>query len=330
VSTLPESRERRSALTALQRVLTDYPVIALTFVFVSLYVVTDVVNRAQSGEAFLKPTQVATTFLFAAPLALLGAGQTLVMLTAGVDLSVATTATAAAYATAWQGQHPAVAILLALAVGAGIGLVNGIGVGIFRVNALIMTLGTSSVTLGLLTIYSQKEWEPHVPGYATRLGSERFFQYIPWNILMWAPIAAFIILGLRYSGYGRALFAVGDNPVAARLAGVRVWQVLLLVYVLCGVLSALAGMLLLGFNNAADLGLASPFLLPSVAAVVIGGTSILGGFGGYGGTILGALILTILDSLLTILNASAAVKQMLYGAIILSLAWLYARTSGSE
>jgi ribose transport system permease protein len=106
--------------------------------------------------------------------------------------------------------------------------------------------------------------------------------------------------------------------------------VLLLVYVLCGMLSALAGMLLLGFNNAADLGLAAPFLLPSVAAVVIGGTSILGGYGGYAGTILGALILTILDSLLTILNASAAVKQMLYGGIILALAALYARTSGAE
>jgi ribose transport system permease protein len=330
MTAVPESRERRTALSILRRLLTDYPVIALTFVFVALYVVTDIVNRAQSDQAFLTPTQVATTFLFAAPLALLGAGQTLVMLTGGVDLSVATTATAAAYATAWQGRHGGIAILLALAVGAGIGLANGIGVGIFQVNALIMTLGTSSVTLGLLTIYSQKEWEPHVPGFAVRLGSERFFQYIPWNILLWAPLAALIILGLRYSGYGRALFAVGDNKIAARLAGIRVWQVLLLVYVLCGALSALAGMLLLGFNNAADLGLASPFLLPSVAAVVIGGTSILGGFGGYAGTILGALILTILDSLLTILNASAAVKQMLYGGIILALAWLYARTSASE
>ena len=144
------------------------------------------------------------------------------------------------------------------------------------------------------------------------------------------PVAALIILGLRYSGYGRALYAVGDNLVAARLAGIRVWQVLLLVNVLCGMLSALAGMLLLGFNNAPELGLAAPFLLPSVAAVVIGGTSILGGYGGYAGTILGALILTILDSLLTILNATAAVKQMLYGGIILGLAWLYARTSGTE
>jgi ribose transport system permease protein len=147
---------------------------------------------------------------------------------------------------------------------------------------------------------------------------------------VWAPLAALIILGLRYSGYGRMLYAVGDNPLACRLAGVRVWQVLVVVYALSGMLSALAGVLLLGFNNNADLGLATPFLLPSVAAVVIGGTSILGGFGGYGGTILGALILTVLDSLLTILNAEQGVKQILYGAIIVALAGIYARATGGD
>ena len=103
------------------------------------------------------------------------------------------------------------------------------------------------------------------------------------------------------------IYAVGDNATACRLAGVRTWQVLLAVYTLCGALGAAAGILLVGFNDAADLGIATPFLLPSVAAVVIGGTSIFGGVGGYAGTILGALILTVLDSLLTILNASQAV-----------------------
>jgi ribose transport system permease protein len=111
---------------------------------------------------------------------------------------------------------------------------------------------------------------------------------------------------------------------------VRAWQVLLATYVLCGLLSALAGVLLVGYTDAADLNLATPYLLESVAAVVIGGTSILGGSGGYMGTILGALILTVLDSLLTILNVSQALKQMLYGVIILGLAWVYARTVGSE
>ena len=97
-----------------------------------------------------------------------------------------------------------------------------------------------------------------------------------------------------------------------------------------GTLSALAGVLLVGFNNAADLGIGSPFLLPSVAAVVIGGTSIFGGFGGYVGTILGALILTVLDSLLTILNASQATREILYGLIVLALAAIYARASSTD
>ena len=163
------------------------------------------------------------------------------------------------------------------------------------------------------------------------LGSERFFEYVPYNLLVWAPIAALIILGLRYSGLGRMIYAVGDNPEACRLAGVRVWQVLLIVYAICGHAErGSRASCSSGFNNAADLGIAGPFLLPSVAAVVIGGTSIFGGIGGYAGTILGALILTVLDSLLTILNASQATRQILYGLIILALAAIYARASGGD
>lgn len=314
-----------------RRSLADNPVLVLTFIFIGLFAATDVVNRAQSGEAFLTTTQVSTTFLYAAILGLMAAGQTLVMLTAGVDLSVATTATAAAFMISSFAQDgTALAILVALGIGLGIGLVNGIGVAIFRVNALIMTLGVSTVTLGALTIYSQKRFLAPAPDFVVRLGSERFLTYIPYDLLVWAPVAALIILGLRYSGLGRMIYAVGDNPVATRLAGVRNWQVLLTVYALCGVLSAAAGILLVGFNNAADLGLASPFLLPSVAAVVIGGTSIFGGVGGYAGTILGALILTVLDSLLLILDATQAVRQIIYGLIILALAAIYARASASD
>jgi ribose transport system permease protein len=325
--TTPDARPRRDV----RRLLSDNPVISLTLVFAALYIVTDIVNRAQEGNAFLTAIGVSTTFLYAAPLALMAAGQTLVMLTGGVDLSIATTATAGAFLTARLGTHgTGASIALALAAGLVIGLVNGIGVSLFRVNPLIMTLGVSGVTLGLLTILSQKGFVALVPDLVNTLGSSRFLKYIPYNLLVWAPIAAIIILGLRYSGLGRMIYAVGDNPIACRLAGVRVWQVLLSVYVLCGILSAIAGVLLVGFNQAADLGIAAPFLLPAVAAVVIGGTSILGGYGGYAGTILGALILTVLNSLLTILNASEAGKQILYGAIILALAALYARASAGD
>jgi ribose transport system permease protein len=327
LTTVPETRPR----LRLGHVLRDNPAIVLTFVFVAIFVATDIVNRAQVGEAFLTPRQISTTFLYAAVLGLIAAGQTLVMLTAGVDLSVATTATAAAFMISRLGSHgAALAIVVALGVGLGIGLVNGAGVAVFRVNPLIMTLGVSTVTLGVLTVEAQKQFTSLVPDIVVTLGSQRFLTYIPYDLLVWVPIAALIILGLRYSGIGRMIYAVGDNPVACRLAGVRVWQVLLFVYAMCGVLSALAGILLVGFNNAADLGIASPFLLPSVAAVVIGGTSIFGGIGGYSGTILGALILTVLDSLLTILDASQAVRQILYGLIVLALAAIYARSTSSD
>jgi ribose transport system permease protein len=327
MTVVPEARQR----VRLSHVLRDNPAIVLSFVFVALFVATDVVNRVQEGEAFLTPRQISTTFLYAAVLGLIAAGQTLVMLTAGVDLSVATTATAAAFMVSRVGSHGAApAIAVAIAVGLGIGLVNGTGVAVFRVNPLIMTLGISTITLGILTVEAQKQFTSLVPDVVVTLGSQRFLTYVPYDLLVWAPIAALIILGLRYSGIGRMIYAVGDNPVACRLAGVRVWQVLLFVYAMCGLLSALAGILLVGFNNAADLGIASPFLLPSVAAVVIGGTSIFGGIGGYSGTILGALILTVLDSLLTILNASQAVRQILYGLIVLALAAIYARSTSSE
>jgi ribose transport system permease protein len=332
MTVVPEAQgPQASPAQAVRRLFADNSVAVLGLVFVALFLVTDAINRIQEGQAFLTPKQVSTTFLYAAVLGLIAAGQTLVMLTGGVDLSVATTATAAAFTVSRVGSHgAAVAIMAALAVGLGIGLVNGIGVALFRVNALIMTLGVSTITLGLLTVQAQKQFTALVPDFVVTLGSQRFLQYVPYDLLVWAPVAAVIILGLRYSGIGRMIYAVGDNPIACRLAGVRVWQVQLFVYAVCGLLTAAAGVLLVGFNNAADLGIGAPFLLPSVAAVVIGGTSIFGGLGGYSGTIMGALILTVLDSLLTILNASQAVRQMLYGVIVLALASIYARASARE
>ena len=134
-------------------------------------------------------------------------------------------------------------------------------------------------------------------------------------------------LCLRYSGFGRMIYAVGDNPVAARLSGVKSWQVLLLLYVLSAVLAAIGGFLISGLNNVASVTLADSYLLPSVAAAVIGGTSILGGRGGYAGTIVGALILTVLTSILSSLGYPEAVRQILFGAIIVLVAAGYARVT---
>jgi ribose transport system permease protein len=321
----PAANTQRRRLEAIGRLIGERPGFALVVVLALLLGFGQI---ATSG--FLSAGQLSNMLLSAAPLALLAAGQTLVMLTGGIDLSVSTTATAAAYIMAGQGSHGTVtAILVGLAVGLIIGLVNGIGVGVFRVQPLIMTLGVSAILVGVLTINAQNfiNGVPLVPSAIQTLGAGRQLSYIPNNLIVWIPIALLIILGLRASGFGRVIYAIGDNGIAAELAGVRTWQPLILVYTLCGLLSAIGGILLVGYTNAADLGLADPYLLPSIAAVVIGGTSIFGGRGGYGGTILGALILTVLDNVLVVLNASEAIKQMIYGAIVVLLGAFYVRAS---
>jgi ribose transport system permease protein len=311
-----------------RRFLVDRPVVMLPVILVLLLIACEV-----ASPGYLSDNQLGSIVRLAAPLAILAAGQTLVMLTGGIDLSVANTATAAAYIMAGQGSKGTVtAILTGLGVGLLIGLVNGVGIGIFGVQPLIMTLGVAGITIGLLTVKAQDfiTGVPLVPDTVRSIASDDLFWVVPKALLVVVPLAALILLGLRFSGYGRTLYAVGDNPVACRLAGVRTWQVLLATYVLSGIFAAIAGFLLVGLTNAADLGLANTYLLPSVAAVVIGGTSIFGGIGGYAGTIFGALILTVLDSLLTLLKSEQSVKQILYGTIILSLAALYARVQRSS
>jgi len=308
--------------------LAERPLLVLAGVLVLLWFATGLVQ-----PSYLSLEGVRGTLLLAAPLAILAGGQTLCMITGGIDLSVAMTATAAAYVAGHQSPHGAAgAIGLGLLVGLVVGIINGVGVGIFGVNPLIMTLGMSAVLVGLFTSWAQTilKGSTNVAPFLRELGAGAFLSNtVPWNVLVWAAVAVLLIGGLAATGLGRSIYAAGDNPVACRLAGVRVWQVLLAVYALTGLLAAVAGLLLAGRSGSVDLQLATGFLLPSVAAAVIGGTSIFGGSGGYSGTILGALILGVLDSMLTFLNAGEAVKQMLYGAIVLALAWLYARLTGA-
>src|SRR3984957_4186649 len=274
------------------------------------------------------PLWASNTILFAAPLAIMAGGQTLGMLTGGIDLSVASVATGAAYLLATNASAGSTtAIGLALLLGVLVGLINGIGVALLRVQPLVMTLGTGLMTGGVLIVYSQHMMasQPHVPDIIQTLGAGRVFGLVPIDLFLWLIIAALILFGLQRTGFGRLLYAVGDNREACHLAGVRVWRVLFANYLLCAILAAIAGLVVVGGTNAADLSLADSYLLPSVACVVIGGTSIFGGRGGYAGTIIGALILTVLTGLLTLLDVSEPIKQILYGAIILSLAAAYAR-----
>jgi ribose transport system permease protein len=313
----------RTMAVGVRRYLQQSPIVVLVGLLGVL-----VAGLAIARPGTVTPGWISSVVLFAAPLGIMAAGQTLVMITGGIDLSVANVATAAAYVMASQASHGTLtAVALALLIGLVVGLVNGAGVAVFKVQPLIMTLGMGLVVTGTLTVYSQLAVKsvPGVPPFIHELGARTVLGVVPVSLFLWAPLAAAVILGLHYSGYGRLLYAVGDNATACRLSGVRVWQVLLVVYALSGLLAAVGGLVLAGSTNAADLSLATIYLLPVVAAVVIGGTSIYGGSGSYSGTIVGALILTVLNSLLTLLDAPDPLKQILYGAIILALAAAYTR-----
>ena len=266
------------------------------------------------------------------PLAIIAGCQTLTMLTGGIDLSVGAVASMAGFVVASlvvsQGLGVGLGVALAAAVLAG--LLSGIGVGVFRVHPLIMTLGVSLVVLGLANAWQiiTVQSSTGVPVDLRTLGSQRFFQLVPFSLVVYLPVAALILIGLRRTGYGRLLYAIGDNPIAARLSGARAWQVLIVLYVISAFMAAVAGLLLSGLTNVASVTLADSLVLPSVAAAVIGGTSIMGGRGGYAGTIVGALILTVTSALLTSLGYPEAVRQIVFGTIIVVVAAAYSRVTG--
>jgi ribose transport system permease protein len=306
-----------------RRFLSDRPLVPLTVLLIGLVVVLELLRPGIINERW-----IANTVKFAIPLAILAGCQTLTMLTGGIDLSVGTVATMSAFVMATQvtAHDPATAILISLVPAVLIGLANGIGVGIFRVHPLIMTLGTSLIGTGVLQVYQRTviATGSTVPESLAWLGTGRTWG-IPNALVLFLPLAALIIVTLRSTGFGRLLYAVGDNEKATRIAGVLYWQVILALYVLSGLIAGIAGLLYVGLIKAPSLSLAEPLLLPSVAAAVIGGTSMFGGRGGYAGTIVGALILTVLTTLLTVLQMPEGFRRILFGLIILAVTAAYIR-----
>jgi len=282
----------------------------------------------------ISPVWVGNTLKAAIPLALLAACQTITFLTGGIDLSVGAVASMSGFvvATLVGGQGLWVALLVALLIAALAGFLTGVGVGVFRVHPLIMTLGMSLVVLGLANVWQlvMVQTGSGVPEVLRWLGSGTTLTVLPNSLLVFVPIAAFVLLLLRRTGFGRLLYAIGDNPVASRLSGARAWQVLIVLYMISAIIAGIAGFLYSGLTNVASVSLVDTSVLPSVAAAVIGGTSIMGGRGGYGGTIVGTLILTVLISLLSALGLPEAVRQILFGSLIVVVAAAYTRVTAES
>jgi ribose transport system permease protein len=326
VAAASSERSLTASLTGLRALFRDKPIVPLIGLLVVLVVTFELLR-----PGFVSVNWAATMLRLAVPLAILAAAQTLTMLTGGIDLSVAAVASMTGFLVATlvgsMGLGPAMVIALVCAALAG--LVNGIGVGVFRVHPLIMTLGMSLIVLGLANVWQVQRVQTGagVPPEFRTLGAGSLLQPIPNSVLLFVPLAALLLFGLHRTGYGRLLYALGDNPVAARLSGVRAWQVLIVLYVIAGLLAGIAGFVYAGLNNTASVTLVDSQLLPSVAAAVIGGTSILGGRGGYGGTIVGTLILVVMSALLNALGFKEADRLILFGAIIVVFTAAYTRVT---
>jgi ribose transport system permease protein len=323
----PQGRDTSTgAMNRVRAVLRDYPIVPLLILLALLVIVQDiqrpgVVDLDWAGGIVRN----------AIPLAILAACQTLTMLTGGIDLSVAQIASMSGFlvATLVGPVGLPMAIVYALLAAAAAGVVSGIGIGIFRVHPLIMTLAMSLVILGLANVWQLQmvQTGSGVPGEFRIVGAGMVGGIVSNQLIVFVPLAVLIMLMLRRTGYGRMLYAVGDNPIAARLSGAKAWQILLVLYIISAVLAGIAGFLQSGATNTASVTVANSLLLPSVAAAVIGGTSIFGGRGGYGGTMVGALILAVATALLTSLGFPESVRQIVFGAIIILVAAAYTRVT---
>ncbi|RPI82237.1 MAG: ABC transporter permease, partial [Chloroflexi bacterium] len=250
----------------------------------------------------------------------------------GVDLSVGAVVTLGAILVfrMVNGQNEMIlpALLVALASGAVIGFLNGIGIIYVRIPPLVMTLGMTAVVQGLILIVTRGVMQGGVAPLMARLIRQPLFFNIPGIVFFWLLLGFIMWLLLERTPFGKRVFAVGVNRVAANLSGVRVPWVVVLTYTLSGILAALTGFVLLGYSGRVFLRLGEPYTLPSVAAVVIGGTLLSGGYGSYWGTMAGALVLTLITSLLTTLQLAEAFRLVVYGATLLILLLFYGRQRG--
>jgi ribose transport system permease protein len=329
VTNSSDLRPKWRTTTGVRSLFRERPIIPLLALLALLVGLSEVIR-----PGIVSPNWAGVMVRAAIPLAILAGCQTITMLTAGIDLSVGAVASMSGFlvATLVGDYGLGTAIVIALLIAAIVGLVTGVGVGIFRVHPLIMTLGMSLVVLGLANVWQLQmvQTGSGVPDEFRTLGANMYFDVVPNNLVVFVPLAILIILGLKRTGYGRLLYAIGDNPVASRLSGAKSWQVLIMLYVISAILAGIAGFLISGLNNTASVTLADSALLPSVAAAVIGGTSILGGRGDFGGTIVGALILTVISSILSSLGYPEAVRQILYGSIIVIVAAAYTRVTSDS
>lgn len=283
------------------------------------------------NPAFVNLVQATNIVRLAAFLGIIAAGQTLVIISGGegIDLSVGAVVTLGAILTfrLTGGDNNLIALGLLASCGAGllIGLVNGLGISLLRIPPLVMTLGMTGVVQGTILVLTQGEMIGATPPLMRQWIASPLVLGIPGVIFIWAITGVLMWLLLERTTYGKQLFAIGVNRTVARFSGVRVQLVVVITYMLSGLLAGFGGFILLGFAQTVFLQLGNNYLFPSIAAVVVGGTLLSGGKGSYWGTMSGALVLTLIDSLLRAAGLEQAYQLIMFGVILLLLIAIYGR-----
>ncbi len=305
-------------------VVTAFGCILLLLVLGSLY-----------SRSFLSPEYLLQQLKVASFLGIIATGMMLVILLGQIDLSVpwtvATGAMMACAAAAYGPVGTALAIPVGVLCGIGIGLINGVGVAYLRIPSMIVTLATNAVAQGVMVVYTGGFSPQDSATAAMRyLATGALVPGIPNVVFIWALIGAAMVFLLRRTGFGRAVYGIGNRERAAYLSGINTRRIVMIAFAASGGLSALGGVLLAGYASKAAQSMGDAYLLPAIAAVVLGGTSILGGKGSYLGTVAGVILITLLQSILSVTQMPEAGRQIIYGVVIILMLLLYGRAPASR
>lgn len=305
-----------------QRILKNPPMLTLLLV-VLVWLVASLTVRGFGAYGHLR-----YLLELAAIIGIVAAGQTLVVIVGGIDLSVGAIMTVTAIllpvlTPEWDPTGIS-GILITLVIATFIGVLNGIGTAYLRVPPIIMTLAMATFLQGLLVIVAGGSAVSVQNPSIIFLGSARIYG-MPASVVLWIFVALVVLILLHKMPLGARFLALGANPVATRLSGVKVKGNTIALYALSAFFAGLAGLVLLGMNRQGYVGIGEPYVLLSIAAVVLGGTSILGGRGTYAGTIPGAILLVTASALITMVNASPGLRSILFGTLILALLMISGR-----
>ena len=283
------------------------------------------------SPGFASPNQIISLLIVASLLGIISAGQNLVILGGreGIDLSVGGVVSIAAVVAGnvMDGSNAAIlpAVVVTIFVGGFIGLINGIGVTFIKIPPLVMTLGMLGVLQGLLVVVRNGVPSGNAAPFLVHFATKPFLNTFPGILWLWLIITLFLVFLLKHTVYGLRIYAIGTNERAAKMTAVPVELIRVSLFVLSGMFAALAGICLLGYSGSSFANVGEQYILPSIIAVVFGGTSLAGGKGGYVGTALGAILLIVLQSILITIRIDESGRQMIFGATLLLLMVFYGR-----